>query len=198
MALFIVDCEDVDWVNGRVREFVYDELLKAGLRKTIPTKIQVQPKVTPRACERLVAKIAWEVACSFIYSERLHLLSAATELPSIALGESDFDECPLVGPTEQFSPSNSPPHGPKYFHEIVVQYQDHFNAIDIYFFGCVGFRVLLFASSPEGHGPMKTDAGNIRAHSLRMTFEPGKPRQRFVLTLTENGDLTECCGDGFF
>jgi len=177
-------------------ESVSEPRLGTRLRKA-PGRIVQKLKVTEGAAQRLVAKIGYEWA--FVTFDRDRLVSSASvleQLSTVAMGDGTLGGDILMYPLDPYSPVNAPPRGPKYHHQIIIWYEDIANIIDIYLFGCVGFRLFLRGDSAEAYGPFKHPEGDIRMFSLLMTFEPGKERQkqRFLRRVgsesIEQADLT--------
>ena len=52
-------------------------------------------------------------------------------------------------------------------------FEEYANIIDIYFFGCVGFRLFLRGDSLAALGPCPFPDGDLDMVSFVMTFEPG-------------------------
>ena len=149
---------------------VSEPILGVRLRKA-PCEIVQNLKITDDACTKLVAKIGFEIATLVFEEERRVSLPILTELADIAKGRREFRESVLMYPPERFSPVNAPPFGPKRHHQIVVWYESYGNVIDIYFFGCVGFRLFLFSEAAEAVGPFRHTEGDIHMVSFLMSFD---------------------------
>ena len=160
-------------------ESVAEPRLGVRMRKA-PGKIQQEWKVTEGAAERLVAKIGYEMALQILDRESLAATSAIWDIAAVAIGDGRLDKSVLMYPLNRYSPVNDPPHGPKYHHQIIVGAQDIGHFIDIYFFGCVGFRLFLRGDSPGACGPLPHPDGEVDIVSFLMTFAPKQARKKYV------------------
>ena len=144
-----------------------------------PCKIEHECRVTKGACQRLVAKIGYEFAwMAFTGKRRRALSTELCHLANVAMGRGELKPPILLYPIRRYSWINEPPHGPKYHHQMIVWYEDYANFIDIYFFGCVGFRLMLSGVAPDAYGPCPSPEGDLVMLSIVMTFEPGAAKTR--------------------
>jgi hypothetical protein len=153
--------------------------LGTTLRK-LSGKIHQNWKVTENAAMRLVAKIGYETAFLVFNRDCRDALPVLAQLADIAMGNVEVDRTVLAYPLSKYSPVTPPPHNPQYHHQIVVNFTEFANFIDIYFFGIVGFRVILRGSSSVAYGSLIHSEGDIEMISYLMTFEPGEPRRKFL------------------
>lgn len=145
----------------------------------------------------MVAKIGYETAFLVFDRDRLAAMPVLKHLAAVAMGHGRLDKSVLMYPLSKYSPVNSPPHGPKYHHQIIVWAEDIGNVIDIYFFGCVGFRLLLCGDSPTAYGPLPHPDGDLSMASFLMTFEPGEERRKYLfLRRDESEEVEEYSGTG--
>lgn len=177
-------------------ESVSEQRLGVSLRKA-PGEIHQEWKVTEGACEQLVAKIGYETAFLVFDRDRLAAMPMLRQLAAVAMGQGRLDRPVLMYPLSKYSPVNSPPQGPKYHHQIIVWLQDVHNIIDIYFFGCVGFRLLLRGDSPAAYGAFSHPDGDIDMVSFLMKFEPGEEKKKYLfLRRDRSGEVEEYSGRG--
>jgi len=167
-----------------------------GLKK-LAGRIQPFPRVSARACERLVAKIGYEVALTIFEPKRvLALDNTLDKLSDAAFGKGCLDETILMCPLSPHAPANEMPNRPRYFHQILVWFRDYGALIDIYFFGCVGFRLFLSGGSQDARGPLSISGECYSLLSIIMTFEPKKERRKYVhLQKLGSSDIVEYDAD---
>lgn len=164
-------------------ESVHEPRLDMTLRK-LRGEIKHQFKTTPNAAHRLIAKIALEFSLYAFNRDRLVTIPALDEIYTVALNGGELRNTTLMYPISPFSPVVTDPKEPKYFHQIILYYGDVGNLLDIYFFGCVGFRLSLREDDPSLFGPMKVDGKDVSMISILMTFEPNKPKERYLFSRT--------------
>lgn len=134
---------------------------------------------TARASHRLVAKIVYELAFVFL-SDRVHLVQENLiplrkfALDGIPLGTEAIG-LPSGSSMEAFDPSKA-----KYHHLIAFNYLEGRYVIDVALFGIVDFRLVWTPSTATGHGPYPQNGESIKSMALLMTFEPGKPEERWL------------------
>lgn len=168
---------------------VSEPTLGIGLRKA-QGKIQHELKITKGACERLVAKIGYETAFLLLEQDRLAAMPVLQQLAAVAMGQGRLDNQILMYP-RQYSPVNSPPQGPKYHHQIVVSVKEIGIFIDIYFFGCVGFRLRLHGDGPIVYEPIPHSDGGLDMVSVLMTFVPGEEKGKYIFFRRDGSDKVE-------
>ena len=163
-------------------ESVSEPRLGVGMRKAPLGPIHQQWKVTEGAAERLVAKVGYETAFLILDREGLASTCAISDLAAVAMGDGHLSKLVLMYPPNTYSPVNAPPYGARYHHQIIFSLgtlgTKYF--IDIYFFGCVGFRLLLRGDSPGTCRPIPHPDGDLEVVSLLMTFEPNLQRMKYV------------------
>ena len=157
--------------------------------KKRPGDIVFHPTITSEAAHRLVAKIGYEIMFYAMSGPRLSLYSdVMVHLMKVAFGVEEPRKAVFMYPRRPIAPSNRN-GGAKHFHQIVIRYEDRATIIDIYFFGRVGFSLLLTGDSKEAYGPLDDE---IVLLSLVNWFKSEEEKRKFIFFQTVDDDEPVC------
>lgn len=169
----------IDYKQLPVGQCIKDRELGIRLQR-VSGKYQHRWKVTKNACERLVAKIAYETAFVALEPRRWLNMPVLDHLAEVAFGVAHLDPLIFGYPTTTYYPIGTSSKDPKYYHQIIIEFKNHATIVNVFFFGCVGFRLRLRGDDPCAHGPLKLHEENLDMLMLLMTFEPGKNKRKLI------------------